>query len=426
MIHYFSKKSNQYDEYEVIKWTEIIKNKYIEITEGTLYYYSKKSNEKEYIEIINQHKLNYVEDKEEDELINNYINNNEKIELIKEKILTTYDYQRDEKQWYIFIYHKWEKVTENYIESQINEDKNKYFKTKGITNREVYNRLPNYIMNDIKKYYENKNITNKKKYNTNTHLVCFKNGVYDLDKEEFREGRSNDNITISTNNNYKEYKNNEELTKIIETIIPDKEVREYMLKYLSYCLSGRTNEKKFTIWQGKGNDGKTTLSNLCQSAFGEYSGLLNIETILSERQNSNQANPSIMMIKDCRIVFYNEPKGTETINVGYMKELTGGYNLISRQLYSILEKFKPQFKLFMLCNSIPNIYDNTDGTWNRIIIVPFTTRFISNPKRINEYKEDKSMNEKIQNYGEDFISFLIEKYKEYKREELKVPSKIKE
>lgn len=49
-------------------------------------------------------------------------------------------------------------------------------------------------------YYNHPNF--KEEMDTKTHLICFKNGVYDLEKNEFRDGRIDDCITLSTRQEY--------------------------------------------------------------------------------------------------------------------------------------------------------------------------------------------------------------------------------
>lgn len=40
---------------------------------------------------------------------------------------------------------------------------------------------------------------------TKTHLICFKNGVYDLNQDLFRDGEISDCITLCTRNEYLPY-----------------------------------------------------------------------------------------------------------------------------------------------------------------------------------------------------------------------------
>jgi phage/plasmid-associated DNA primase len=70
-------------------------------------------------------------------------------------------------------------------------------------------------------------------------LIGFENGVYDIDKDEFRNGRPEDYISLSTGINYVEYnddeidENQEELIQLYIDLEEDAEqVDDYMLSQL--------------------------------------------------------------------------------------------------------------------------------------------------------------------------------------------------
>ena len=82
-------------------------------------------------------------------------------------------------------------------------------------------------------------------------LLGCENGVYDFAKGEFREGRPDDYITLSTKNRYYSWNPKTPTAKAIEKffkeILPIKSVREYFLQALSTCLSGHNREEKLYI-----------------------------------------------------------------------------------------------------------------------------------------------------------------------------------
>ena len=48
----------------------------------------------------------------------------------------------------------------------------------------------------------------RSKFDTQNELICFANGVYDLEANVFRNGKPDDFISITNNIHYKKYKNN--------------------------------------------------------------------------------------------------------------------------------------------------------------------------------------------------------------------------
>ena len=74
---------------------------------------------------------------------------------------------------------------------------------------------------------------------TNTDLICFNNGVYDLNKREFRKGLPSDYISISTGSDFPNPENNENISNIknmLKLIFPDKDIRNDVLIKMSKYL----------------------------------------------------------------------------------------------------------------------------------------------------------------------------------------------
>merc|ERR1712178_642204 len=77
-----------------------------------------------------------------------------------------------------------------------------------------------------------------------------------------------------------------------------------------------------------------------------------------------------------RIVVFQEPTKGEPINVGKLKEWTGGDTIQCRELYKGPIKFKAQAKWFLICNDIPEVPSDDDGTWRRLTIINFPSKFV--------------------------------------------------
>ena len=80
-----------------------------------------------------------------------------------------------------------------------------------------------------------------------------------------------------------------------------------------------------------------------------------ISLITQKRGRAEGATPALAMTKGKRFACFQEPEGDESINVGLMKELSGGDTLIARGLHKDPIEFKPQFKMVLTCNVLPDI-----------------------------------------------------------------------
>ena len=257
---------------------------------------------------------------------------------------------------------------------------------------------------------------------TNLDLIGFTNGVYDLENAEFRNGRPSDFISLSTNLEYNEYTHDSieiiELKKIIGQILPIEPVREYFLKVLSSCLSGKQWFEKFFVLTGSGSNGKSKLIDLIQNALGNYYHQMNVSALCSRRGPSTGADPELAMLRGRRFVAFQEPSKDEPINVGKLKEWTGGDTIQCRELYKGPIKFKSQAKWFLICNDIPDVPSDDDGTWRRLTVINFPSKFIPECEftgRDYEFKRINNMNEKLEELKEPFMWLLLEYYKEFQK-----------
>ena len=98
-----------------------------------------------------------------------------------------------------------------------------------------------------------------------------------------------------------------------------------------------------------------------------------VTLITAKRTSSSAATPELAQTKGARLAYLQEPDTKTKINVGLMKELTGGDKIQARALYHDPIEFKPQFKMVLCCNDKPELPPHDEGTWRRIR----NTEFIS-------------------------------------------------
>jgi len=268
------------------------------------------------------------------------------------------------------------------------------------------------------------------KLDENHDLLGCENGVYDFVKSEFRPGRPDDYITLSTGNSYYSWNENNPYSKNIldffKQILPNKTVREYFVQALSSCLTGYNREEKLYIPTGGGSNGKSLTFEMINIALGEYYISCPVTIMTRKRGSSGAASPELARIKGKRIGVLQEPDNSETMNVGLMKELTGNDAFMARGLFEEPREIKPQIKFFLTCNDLPIIPSRDGGTWRRLIVLQFASKFVDNPQGPNEFKIDTRLKEKIKEWGPNILSYLIHIYNSmYKKTSyLKPPQEV--
>ena len=113
-----------------------------------------------------------------------------------------------------------------------------------------------------------------------------------------------------------------------------------------------------------------------------------------------------------------EPSKGDKINEGIMKEITGGDPIQGRALFKETVTFIPQFKLVVCTNTLFDIKSNDDGTWRRIRVCDFMSKFLESPYEDDikfpkseypyQYKIDKRLDEKFEKWAPIFASILVD------------------
>ena len=259
------------------------------------------------------------------------------------------------------------------------------------------------------------------KLDSNPTLLCFENGVYDLETNEFREGRPEDYVHISTGINYIEYDESnpyiDEIMDFMTKVLTIENVRTYVLTLLASMLDGSNRDEKFHIWTGSGSNGKSKIVELFQTAIGDYSCIFNVSLLTQKRVGSSGTNSELAIAKGKRFAILQEPEENERLNVGLMKELTGGDTIQCRGLFKEPMKFKPMFKMILTCNHMPSIPPDDGGSWRRIRRVEFTSKFVDkpDPDTTTEFKIDRELTYKFEVWKETFMAILLKYYRLYKQ-----------
>jgi P4 family phage/plasmid primase-like protien len=259
------------------------------------------------------------------------------------------------------------------------------------------------------------------KLDSNPTLLGFENGVYDLESHEFREGRPEDYISLSTGINYIEYDVQnpfiEEINDFMKKVLVNDNVREYVLTLFASILDGTNRDEKFHIWTGSGSNGKSKLVDLFQHTIGDYACIFNVSLLTQKRVGSSATNSELAIAKGKRFAILQEPEEHERLNVGLMKELTGGDQIQCRSLFKEPIRFKPMFKMILTCNHMPAIPPDDGGTWRRVRRVEYTSKFVDNPNddNPNEFLIDRDLGYKFDLWKETFMVILLQYYKKYKK-----------
>ena len=157
--------------------------------------------------------------------------------------------------------------------------------------------------------------------------------------------------------------------------------------------------------------------------MGEYYSTLPIALLTQKRAASNSAQSELERTKGRRFAVLQEPSENDKINVGLMKELSGNDRILTRGLYKDPYEFKPQFKMILACNELPEVGCD-GGTFRRIRVVEFSSRFCENPTKPNEFSMDLQLSEKLERCADAFLAMLIERHKNLNPNKINEPREV--
>lgn len=281
----------------------------------------------------------------------------------------------------------------------------------------------NNIMREAKEIFYNKDFFNE--LDQNPYLVCFKNGVIDFQTKRFREGRAEDYMSFCTkidyipkNSDRRVHALEEQVKTFMEQLFPEPELRRYMWEHLASTLIGTLDNQTFNMYFGSGRNGKSVLVDLMSKVLGDYKGTVPTSLITQNRPSIGSTSSEIAQLRGVRYAVMQEPSKGERINEGIMKEITGGDPIQGRALFKDTVTFVPQFKLVVCTNSLFEIRSNDDGTWRRIRICDFMSKFLKEPyndplfprqRCPHQFPLDKKLDQKFAEWAPVLAYLLVEK-----------------
>lgn len=314
--------------------------------------------------------------------------------------------------------------TDGEVVSEVDIQKDELIKTAYMIARSLgQTKFLNDTITECKhRFYETYGEDFIRKLDTNKNLVCFNNGVYDLENDIFRDGRPEDMVSMTVGYDYVEY--DEDDTKVLfvreifDKIFTDKDVNSYMWKIMASVLSGENWRQEIYFMNGIGANGKSLLATWLMKAMGDYGIKPSVAIITDKRNNAQSASPETYSLKNKRLVYMEEPEEGDGVSINHtlLKDWSGGGTLRGRQLYGELESFGIMFKLFFSFNEFPNI-STEEAMWRRIKVIHFKSKFLKPEATIydpvTQFRKDERLlsDDFITEYIPQFMSILIEEYR---------------
>lgn len=146
--------------------------------------------------------------------------------------------------------------------------------------------------------------------------------------------------------------------------------------YLGETLMGRTNKDHLYIMYGSGGNGKSTFIKIVNDVIGEYGTTMSSEMLVSKGNSSVQSKEfSLDALAGARCVTTSETAEGQKLDEVFFKQLLSGELITAQKKYGDSYSFLPTFSVWMSTNNKPIIRATDDGTWRRVVLIPFLNKF---------------------------------------------------
>ena len=248
------------------------------------------------------------------------------------------------------------------------------------------------------------------------------NGTINLKTMEFRPHSPADRLTKLTEVDYDPSATCPRWDSFMEEVFEgDADRIRYLQKCIGYAMSGDTRlECMFILYGPTSRNGKGTTMETVLRILGEY-GRTAKPDMLSKKNFADSSGPSeeVARLNGARMVNVSEPEKSMVIDASLTKQMTGNNTLTARYLRENSFEFKPQFKLFIDTNHLPQISDMTLFESDRIRIIPFNRHF-SESERDIDLKSFFAENHNLSG----ILNWCLEGFRLYQEEGLKMPESV--
>lgn len=232
--------------------------------------------------------------------------------------------------------------------------------------------------------------------NSNTNLINFKNGVWDIEKHELLPHDSKYLQTIQIRHNVGEYIPLKEtkLWNFLQKAKIDNDNKKMILRYMAYCLTLQSGLKTFMVLSGQSNTGKSVLIRFIENLVGKDN-----TSALSMHELNMRFYPAQLYNKLLNSCADNSSLPLSAIE--NLKKITGGDQIMyEKKSNPNIFFFTPFAKLLFSFNQLPlQLEEKSNAFYKRMRILSMTNELFLN----DDYVNDLCSNDSI----ESIIPYLL-------------------
>lgn len=153
----------------------------------------------------------------------------------------------------------------------------------------------------------------------------------------------------------------------------DRELQDYLQECSGMEIVGAVYAEKLNVAYGRGGNGKSTFYNAKARVLGSYYCSLSAETLTANcRKNKS---PELAELRGKRLVIAAELEEGMRLDTAAVKNLCSVDPIKAEKKYKDPIQFFPSHTTVLYTNHLPKVGTADDGTWSRLVVIPFKARF---------------------------------------------------
>lgn len=250
-------------------------------------------------------------------------------------------------------------------------------------------------------------------YDKQSFLINFKNGTYNLHTDILSPHSSLDLLTTMIDVDFDALAVSPDFNKFMHDILPEDKV-SFMQRLFGYALMGTGKEQMFFIFHGAGKNGKSTLVEIMDSIFGDFTVTMQPESLSGKLDG--QIRNDIARLATKRLMLTSETRAGSLLDAPLMKQITGQDTLTARFLHKEFFQFKPVCVPIITSNHLP-VIDGSDYAMER------RTCVLSFERKIEVV--DKTLSAKLEREKAGIVNWILKGAAEYQGGGLQIPESVR-
>lgn len=152
----------------------------------------------------------------------------------------------------------------------------------------------------------------------------------------------------------------------------DVELIRYVQEIVGLAAIGKVYIEALVIAYGEGRNGKSTFWNTIARVLGTYSGNMSADTLTVGCKRN--VKPELAEAKGKRMIIAAELEEGMRLNTSNVKQLCSTDEIYAEKKYKAPFSYVPTHTLVLYTNHLPRVGAIDQGTWRRLIVIPFNAK----------------------------------------------------